>query len=79
MKYDKPKQAIGIRISKAEYEKVKEIAGLLNTSVTAFITGCLIAGMEMIDADKPISLPQYIAVARLIRHWDDSKRKLNTE
>jgi hypothetical protein len=72
---NKPKHAIGIRVSTSEYEKVNEIAGLLNTSVTAFITGCLVAGMEMIDADEP-SLPQYIAVARLIRHWDGSKEKI---
>jgi hypothetical protein len=68
-------KSVGIRLSPEEYQRVNEMADLQNTSITAFIAGCVSASIEIIEAapNKPINLPQYFAVARMVHHWDNAK------
>ncbi len=71
----KAEKAIGIRLSDPEYQKVNDMAELQNTSVTAFIAGCVNASLKIIESppNEPINLPQYFAVARMVRHWETVK------
>ena len=74
----KAEKAIGIRLSDPEYQRVNEMAALQNTSVTAFIAGCVNASIKIIEAtpNEPITLPQYFAVARMVRHWDSVQEQV---